>query len=87
MITATEGFLCELQTLQVEMSAPWSKFVMRTQETCSPSCEELDKNMNMLVVLRDNLIEFVAHESENGFALSLRHRWTLQSGFKCANDK
>lgn len=55
------------------------------QAARSPRCEELDKNM--LVVVGDNLVEFFAHERENGLILSLRDRLTLQSGFKCASDK
>lgn len=84
-IVLAEGVPRGLQTLAMSAPSKQSKFVMRTQAACSPRCEELDKNM--LVAIGDNLIEFFAHESENGFILSLRDGLTLQSGFKCARDK
>lgn len=55
------------------------------QAVRSPRCVELDENM--LVTVRDNLLEFFTHEGENGLILSLRDRLTLQSRLKGASDK
>ena len=56
-----------------------------TPAACSPSCVKLDKNI--LVSLRDNLIEFFAHEGEDSLILSVRYWLTLQSGLKCAAEE
>ena len=83
-VVLTKGIPRRLQTLAMSAPPTAVKICDEMQAVRSPRCVELDKNM--LVTVGDNLVEFFAHEGENGLILSLRDRLTLQSRLKSASD-